>query len=163
MKDTVVFAPVRGVILRKNVEIGETVGAGIPVYTIGDLGNPWIKVYVKEDKLGLVKLGQKALREGNTTAATESFNKARSFDSQNADAIAGLGAVALKQGNANDATVHLEAASRLAPSSARIHTLRGQAYLAAGGRSDAAAAFKKALIIDPGNAAAAEGFHQASQ
>lgn len=60
LKDTVVFAPVRGVILRKNVEIGETVGAGIPVYTIGDLGNPWIKVYVKEDKLGLVKLGQKA-------------------------------------------------------------------------------------------------------
>ena len=59
-KDTVIFASITGVILRKNIELGETVGQGIPVYTIGDLENPWIKVYVKEDKLGLVKLGQKA-------------------------------------------------------------------------------------------------------
>ena len=58
--DTVVYAPFSGIILRKNVELGETVGRGIPVYTIGDLASPWIKVYVKEDKLGLVKLGQKA-------------------------------------------------------------------------------------------------------
>jgi HlyD family secretion protein len=59
-KDTVIFASIPGVILRKNIELGETVGQGIPVYTIGDLENPWIKVYVKEDKLGLVKLGQKS-------------------------------------------------------------------------------------------------------
>jgi len=60
LDDTVIDAPLSGIILRKNVEIGETVAAGVPVYTIGDLENPWIKVYVKEDKLGLVKLGQKA-------------------------------------------------------------------------------------------------------
>jgi len=60
LKDSVISAPVSGVILRKNIELGETVAAGIPLYTIGDLENPWIKVYVKEDKLGLVKLGQKA-------------------------------------------------------------------------------------------------------
>jgi len=60
LKDSVIYAPVSGVILRKNRELGETVSAGTPVYTIGDLENPWIKVYVKEDKLGLVKLGQKA-------------------------------------------------------------------------------------------------------
>lgn len=60
LKDSVIYAPVSGVILRKNIELGETVAAGIPVYTVGDLENPWIKVYVKEDKLGLVKLGQKA-------------------------------------------------------------------------------------------------------
>lgn len=60
LKDTIIYAPVSGVILRKNVELGETIAPGNPVYTIGDLGNPWIKVYVKEDKLGLVKLGQKA-------------------------------------------------------------------------------------------------------
>lgn len=59
-KDTVLYAPMAGIVLRKNVEVGETVGAGTPVFTIGDLKNPWIKVYVKEDKLGLVKLGQKA-------------------------------------------------------------------------------------------------------
>lgn len=60
LKDTVIYAPASGVILRKNVEAGEMVSAGMPVYTIGDLENPWIKVYVKEDKLGLVRLGQKA-------------------------------------------------------------------------------------------------------
>ncbi|HEY6010386.1 MAG TPA: efflux RND transporter periplasmic adaptor subunit [Nitrospirota bacterium] len=60
LNDTVIFAPAAGVILRKNVEAGETVQAGVPIFTIGDLADPWIKVYIKEDKLGLVKLGQKA-------------------------------------------------------------------------------------------------------
>jgi HlyD family secretion protein len=59
-KDAVIYAPIGGVVLRKNVEVGETVGQGIPVFTIGDLKSPWIKVYVKEDKIGLIKLGQKA-------------------------------------------------------------------------------------------------------
>ncbi len=58
--DTVLFAPVSGTILSRNAEEGETVAAGTVVFTIGDLENPWVKVYVKEDKLGLVKLGQKA-------------------------------------------------------------------------------------------------------
>ncbi|OGW26752.1 MAG: hypothetical protein A2X56_10245 [Nitrospirae bacterium GWC2_57_13] len=60
LHDTAIHAPVSGVVLRKSIEAGETVGAGTPVLAIGDLENPWIKVYVKEDKLGLVKLGQKA-------------------------------------------------------------------------------------------------------
>ncbi|GAB4387659.1 MAG: efflux RND transporter periplasmic adaptor subunit [Thermodesulfovibrionales bacterium] len=60
LRDSVIYAPLSGVVLRKNVEAGETVAAGVPVLTIGDLENPWIKVYVKEDKLGLVRLGQKA-------------------------------------------------------------------------------------------------------
>ncbi len=60
LKETMIYAPVSGVILRKYIEIGETVAGGMPVYTIGDLKNPWIKIYVKEDRLGLVKLGRKA-------------------------------------------------------------------------------------------------------
>jgi HlyD family secretion protein len=60
LQDTVIYSSVSGVVLVKNVEEGETVAAGTPVFTIGDLENPWIKVYVKENKLGLVKLGQKA-------------------------------------------------------------------------------------------------------
>lgn len=60
LKDTVIYAPLSGIVLRKNVEEGETVSAGTPVFTIGDLDHPWIKVYVKEDKLGLVKLGHQA-------------------------------------------------------------------------------------------------------
>ena len=60
VKDTVIYAPLSGVVMRRNVEQGEIVSPGTPVYTVGDLANPWIKVYVKEDRLGLVKLGQKA-------------------------------------------------------------------------------------------------------
>jgi HlyD family secretion protein len=60
LKDASMDAPASGIILRRNVEAGETVAPGVPVYTIGDLERPWVKVYVKEDKLGLVKLGQRA-------------------------------------------------------------------------------------------------------
>ncbi len=58
--DSVIYAPLNGVVLRKNSEEGETIGAGAMVFTIGDLENPWVKVYVKEDRLGAVTLGQKA-------------------------------------------------------------------------------------------------------
>jgi HlyD family secretion protein len=61
LEDTVLYAPVSGVILKKHCEAGETVAAGIPVFKLGDLESPWIKVYVKEDKIGQVKLGQKAV------------------------------------------------------------------------------------------------------
>jgi HlyD family secretion protein len=60
LKDTEVYAPAKGIVLRKNVEPGETIASGTPVVTLGDLESPWVKVYVKEDRLGLVKLGQKA-------------------------------------------------------------------------------------------------------
>ena len=60
LQDSVIFATLNGLVLRKNIEAGETVGAGTSIFTVGDLENPWIKVYVKEDKLGLVKLGQAA-------------------------------------------------------------------------------------------------------
>ena len=66
LSDAVLHAPVSGVVLRKNVEAGETVPVGTPIFTIGDLENPWIKVYVKEDELGFVKLGQKALISTDT-------------------------------------------------------------------------------------------------
>jgi len=58
--DTTLAAPVSGVVLKKNVERGEVVQAGTPVFTIGEIDDPWIKVYIKEEKLALVKLGQRA-------------------------------------------------------------------------------------------------------
>jgi len=60
LNDTTIYSPVSGVILKKNAESGEIISPAIPVYTIGVLEKPWIKVYVKEDKLGLIKLGQRA-------------------------------------------------------------------------------------------------------
>ncbi len=61
LKDTLLHAPISGLILRKDVELGETVSPGAPLFILGDMENPWIRVYVKEDKSGLVKVGQKAL------------------------------------------------------------------------------------------------------
>jgi HlyD family secretion protein len=60
LEDTVLYAPVDGVILKKYSEPGETLAAGTPVLKLGDIANPWIKVYVKEERIGQVKLGQKA-------------------------------------------------------------------------------------------------------
>jgi len=60
LEDASVYSPIDGVVLSRNSEVGETVAAGSPVYTIGDLESPWIKVYVREASLGMVKLGQKA-------------------------------------------------------------------------------------------------------
>ncbi len=59
LSDTVIYAPISGIVLKKNVEEGETVSSGTSIVTIGDLEKPWVKVYLKEDKLGFVKLGQK--------------------------------------------------------------------------------------------------------
>jgi HlyD family secretion protein len=51
-------APISGVVLSENVEAGEFVAAGTPVVTIGDLSNVWLRGYIPETDLGLVKLGQ---------------------------------------------------------------------------------------------------------
>ncbi len=60
LADTRLYAPITGVVFRKNVEPGEIVQPGAAVFVVGDLDHPWVKVYVKEDSLSLVKLGQKA-------------------------------------------------------------------------------------------------------
>jgi len=60
LSDTRLYAPATGIVFRKNVELGEIVQPGAAIFVIGDLERPWVKVYVKEDKLSLVKLGQKA-------------------------------------------------------------------------------------------------------
>ena len=58
--DTRLYSPITGIVFRKNVELGEVVQPGAAIFVVGDLERPWVKVYVKEDKLSLVKLGQKA-------------------------------------------------------------------------------------------------------
>ncbi|PKN41564.1 MAG: hemolysin secretion protein D, partial [Deltaproteobacteria bacterium HGW-Deltaproteobacteria-17] len=51
-------APLSGMVLSENVEPGEYVVPGVPVVTIGDLVNAWVRAYVNETDLGRVKLGQ---------------------------------------------------------------------------------------------------------
>jgi HlyD family secretion protein len=55
--DTIV-APRDGVIQTKNVEEGEVVPAGAALYTLINPTDLWARVYVREDQIGLVKIGQ---------------------------------------------------------------------------------------------------------
>lgn len=51
-------SPIGGVVLSENVEAGEYVVPGVPIVTVGDLLNSWLRAYVNEPDLGRVKVGQ---------------------------------------------------------------------------------------------------------
>ena len=53
-------APVSGVVLVRQAELGEVLSAGTPVVTIADLDHLWLRGYLSETDLGRVKLGQAA-------------------------------------------------------------------------------------------------------
>lgn len=58
---TEVFAPASGVILARNLEVGEVVGAGSSGLVIGELDEVELTVYIPEDRYGQVNLGQDAV------------------------------------------------------------------------------------------------------
>jgi HlyD family secretion protein len=58
--NAVIYSPVGGTVLEKNLEVGEMAFPGTPILTMADISKPWMYVYVNEKKLGLVKLGQAA-------------------------------------------------------------------------------------------------------
>lgn len=55
-----VTAPISGVVLKKYIEPNELAYPGKPLFKIADLANMTIKVYVTEDQLSSIKIGQKA-------------------------------------------------------------------------------------------------------
>jgi HlyD family secretion protein len=83
--DTNLFASVTGVVLKKNVERGEVVQPGTPVFTIGEVDDPWIKVYVKEANIPLVKLGQKATVTVDYAEGKKSYEGVVSYISDQAE------------------------------------------------------------------------------
>jgi HlyD family secretion protein len=60
IENAVIASPIDGVVLEKNLEIGEIAFPGTPVLTVADIKGTWIKIYVNEKQLNRVKLGQKA-------------------------------------------------------------------------------------------------------
>jgi HlyD family secretion protein len=58
--DTVVVAPIDGVVLVKSAEVGEVLAAGTTVVTIGDIDHPWLRAYINETDLARIKFGQSA-------------------------------------------------------------------------------------------------------
>ena len=55
---TEIKSPMNGVILTKNVEVGEFVNPGTPVVTLANIEDLWMNIYIPETQTGLVKLGQ---------------------------------------------------------------------------------------------------------
>jgi HlyD family secretion protein len=60
IENAVIYSPIEGVVLEKNLEPGEMAFPGSVIITLADLKKPWIKIYVDEKKLGRLRLGQKA-------------------------------------------------------------------------------------------------------
>lgn len=56
--DTILVSPIKGVILSKNYEQGELAQVGAAVYTIADLNDCYVKIYIPSTQLGLIKIGQ---------------------------------------------------------------------------------------------------------
>jgi HlyD family secretion protein len=60
LDNCVLKAPIDGVITQVTVDPGEMVSAGTPVAVVSDPSQSWVKIYVGEDKIGKLKVGQKA-------------------------------------------------------------------------------------------------------
>ncbi len=58
VKDAMITSPVSGRVLVRYVERGELLAAGSPVCDIADLSLLWTKIYVEEQRLPFIKLGQ---------------------------------------------------------------------------------------------------------
>lgn len=58
--DSELEAPISGIVMSKNLEVGETAFPGVPVVTLADLSVLWMKIYVAEPVMGLVSLGDEA-------------------------------------------------------------------------------------------------------
>ncbi len=81
---TTLRAPFNGVIMVREAELGEVVGPGTPIVTLGDLSHVWMRAYVNEPDLGRVHLGEEALVTTDNRPG-EHFRGRVSFIAENAE------------------------------------------------------------------------------
>ena len=81
---TTLRAPFNGVIMVREAELGEVVGPGTPIVTLGDLSHVWMRAYVNEPDLGRVHLGEQALVTTDNRPG-ERFRGRVSFIAENAE------------------------------------------------------------------------------
>jgi len=58
LSHAVIVAPLNGIVTVRHREPGETIPAGAPVITVLDPDDRWVRIYVREDVIGRVRLGQ---------------------------------------------------------------------------------------------------------
>jgi HlyD family secretion protein len=60
LRNSVVVVPFAGIVTVRHREPGETISPGLPVLTLLDPEDRWVRIYVTEDRIGAVNLGQTA-------------------------------------------------------------------------------------------------------
>lgn len=66
LDNALVRAPFNGVVTVRHREPGESVQTGQPILTIMDPGDRWVRIYIPEDRIGAVSLGQEAAIRSDT-------------------------------------------------------------------------------------------------
>lgn len=79
------FAPYDGVIVERNLSIGEAVKEDTPIFTIADLSTVWVEVYIPAKDLPMVRVGDKVKV------------RATAFDAETTGTIAFVGALVGEQ------------------------------------------------------------------
>jgi HlyD family secretion protein len=79
---TVLSAPVSGVVLVRQAELGEVVSPGTPVVTIADVDHLWMRGYINETDLGRVRWDQPATVRTDTYPGKEYHGRVSFIASQ---------------------------------------------------------------------------------
>ena len=79
------FAPYDGVIVERNLSIGEAVKEDTPIFTIADLSTVWVEVYIPAKDLPVIRVGDKVKV------------RATAFDAETTGTVAFIGALVGEQ------------------------------------------------------------------
>ena len=60
ISNTVIQAPISGIVVTKSVNQGEVIKVGVPIVTIADLKDIWLTAYIDEVDIPKIRVGQKA-------------------------------------------------------------------------------------------------------
>ena len=84
LDNAVIRAPFDAVVTVRDREPGETVGAGAPVLTVMNLADRWVRIYIREDRIGAVRIGAPATITADTYRGKQ-YSGAVSFISSEAE------------------------------------------------------------------------------
>ena len=60
LKEMSIHSPMDGLVLRKNLEVGEMANPGVPILTLMKPSDIWVRAYVPEEEVGRIRVGGKA-------------------------------------------------------------------------------------------------------
>ena len=60
LKEMTILSPLDGVVLRKNLEVGELANPGVPILTLMKPSDIWVRAYVPEEEVARIKVGSPA-------------------------------------------------------------------------------------------------------